>query len=307
MKQKQHPEAVDDGGDKKDRPAAGAKDNEETPKREALLERCEGLAKSENILDEVAKDARAAGFAGSASIVCVIFLAATSRLLPQLVSVAVRGQSSAGKNYAIKEALKFHPPEAYFVMTTMSPKALVYIDEDLRHRFLAIYEGAGIEGGVPSYLVRSLLSEGHLKYLVTEIESLRARALHLEGPTGLFTSTAGTIDVELGTRLLTPNIPDSPELTRAIALAQARAAAGHDISIDYSRFHDLQRLIALDVPKVIVPFAEKLAELLDPTAVRIRRDFPAVLGLVQAHALLHRESRERDGLVAFSRHLPTTR
>ena len=44
-----------------------------------------------------------------------------------------------------------------------------------------------------------------------------------------------------------------------------------------------------------MPFAEKLADLISPVAVRLRRDFGLLLALIQAHALLHRERRQKDG------------
>jgi hypothetical protein len=46
--------------------------------------------------------------------------------------------------------------------------------------------------------------------------------------------------------------------------------------------------------RVVVPFAEKLAELVLAIAVRQRRDFGALLALIGSHALLHRASRDRD-------------
>jgi hypothetical protein len=45
---------------------------------------------------------------------------------------------------------------------------------------------------------------------------------------------------------------------------------------------------------VAVPFAWAMAEGCDPTAVRLRRDFPAVLTLIKAHAILHAHHREKD-------------
>ena len=42
------------------------------------------------------------------------------------------------------------------------------------------------------------------------------------------------------------------------------------------------------------PYAQALAELVPPVAVRLRRDFRAVLSLIRAHAILHQASRERD-------------
>jgi len=45
---------------------------------------------------------------------------------------------------------------------------------------------------------------------------------------------------------------------------------------------------------VTVPYSRRLAELVPPVAVRLRRDFGAVLNLIRSHALLHRARREVD-------------
>ena len=83
-------------------------------------------------------------------------------------------------------------------------------------------------------------------------------------------------------------------------LALAAEAAGTSNSIDYAPFHSLQRLIAIGTPKVRVPFADAIARATNPRAVRLRRDFGAVLGLVRGHALLHQVHRNRsdDHIVA---------
>jgi hypothetical protein len=43
-----------------------------------------------------------------------------------------------------------------------------------------------------------------------------------------------------------------------------------------------------------VPYAGELAAAIPPVAVRLRRDFGALLNLIRAHAILHQASRERD-------------
>jgi hypothetical protein len=45
---------------------------------------------------------------------------------------------------------------------------------------------------------------------------------------------------------------------------------------------------------VVIGYADELAELVPPVAVRLRRDFGAVLNLIRAHAALHQATRERD-------------
>jgi hypothetical protein len=46
---------------------------------------------------------------------------------------------------------------------------------------------------------------------------------------------------------------------------------------------------------VKIPYAKRLAGSIPPVAVRLRRDFAALLNLIRAHALLHQANRERDG------------
>ena len=43
-----------------------------------------------------------------------------------------------------------------------------------------------------------------------------------------------------------------------------------------------------------IPYAGALAEKMGDVAVRLRRDFSVVLSLIQAHAILHQATRERD-------------
>ena len=47
--------------------------------------------------------------------------------------------------------------------------------------------------------------------------------------------------------------------------------------------------------RVTVSYAADLAALIPPIAVRLRRDFGAILNLIRAHAVLHQAGRDRDG------------
>ena len=61
-----------------------------------------------------------------------------------------------------------------------------------------------------------------------------------------------------------------------------------------SSWRDLQAWIGAQDNRVTIPFAPRLAELVPPVAVRLRRDFATVLNLIKAHAVLHQRTRERD-------------
>jgi hypothetical protein len=45
---------------------------------------------------------------------------------------------------------------------------------------------------------------------------------------------------------------------------------------------------------VVVPFEDTLTDLIDVSATRMRRDHERIMDLVEAHAVLHQESRQRD-------------
>lgn len=82
-------------------------------------------------------------------------------------------------------------------------------EADLKHRFLVIFEAAGMMGEFASYLIRSLLSEGRIIYDVVErtASGLKPRRIEKDGPTGLLvTTTAVRLHPENETRLLSLHV-----------------------------------------------------------------------------------------------------
>jgi hypothetical protein len=259
--------------------------------------KCEELARSVNILEHFYQTLRASGFAGERQTAMILYLALNSRHLDtkQLVNVAVKGPSSAGKSFVVEKVLEFFPGEAYYFLTSMSERALAYSEESLAHRFLVLAEAAGMSGEFATYLIRSLLSEGRLRYETVEktADGLEARLIEREGPTRLIaTTTRIKLHPENETRMLTVRVDDSPDHTREIleALAPEDAAP-----VDLTRWHALQEWIASGERRVTIPYARQLAQEIPTVAVRLRRDFGAVLNLIRSRALLHRANRERDG------------
>ncbi len=262
--------------------------------RHAALLRCGDLAREPDILGRLVEDLGRAGLAGEERAARLLYLAATSRLLLRPVSVAVKGPSSAGKSYLVELVLGFLPPSAYYALSAMSERALAYSEEPLAHRMLVIYEAAGLGSNFASYLLRSLLSEGRVRYETVEKtrDGLRPRLIEREGPTGLLvTTTAVRLHPENETRIFSMTVTDTAEQTKAVLRAQARRRGPGP---DLVRWHALQEWLAAGSAEVTVPYAEALAEAVPPVAVRLRRDVPALLRLVEAHALLHQATRERD-------------
>lgn len=247
----------------------------------------------EGILEEVVRVVHDLGVVGEERNVKLIYLALTSRQLEDPVSLVVKGPSSAGKSYTVEKVLELFPPSAYIARTALSPKALAYSEESFAHRTLVIFEADGIKDGEGAYLLRSLLSEGRIVYETVEKKAfgLRPLVINKEGPANcILTTTRINLHPENETRLLTLMVDDSPEQTKAILLRTAQASAKPDLA----RWRALQAWLDSEPCKVVVPYAEKLAKLVKPVDVRLRRDFKTIISLIKAHALLHKACRERD-------------
>jgi len=249
-----------------------------------------------NILEHFARDLARSGVAGESRIAKLLYLAVTSRLLQKPVSIAVKGPSSGGKSYLTEQVLRFFPESSYYALTAMSEHALAYSDEPLQHRFLVLYEASGMESDFQTYLIRSLLSEGKVRYETVEktSEGMKPRLIEREGPTGLIvTTTAVRLHPENETRLLSLTVTDTQDQTRAVMAALANEADGGGLDVNVWRA--LQVWLEGAERRVTVPYAADLAGLIPPIAVRLRRDFGAILNLIRAYAVLHQASRKRDG------------
>ncbi len=255
---------------------------------------CAELARRPDILSEFSRDLEACRVVGERSNGELLYLALVSRLLEKIVSVAVKGPSSGGKSYLVKQVLSFFPEGSSISLTAMGEKALLYTERDLSHRHLALMEAAGLSGDFQEYVIRTLLSEGFLEYEVTKKtqEGLENVVMRKEGPTGFITTTTrDRLHAENETRYLSITVTDTREQTRRIFRA---LADGRTEEPDRRRWHALQAWLEGAEHQVTIPYAASLAEMMGDMAVRLRRDFSVVLSLVKAHAILHQATRERD-------------
>lgn len=236
---------------------------------QAAWAQCRELAQEEDILGRFARQLATDGLAGEARVAKLLYLVITSRLLERPASVVVKGPSAGGKSFVMESVLHYFPPAAYYKLSAMSEHALAYSSEPLSHRMLVLFEAAGMSGEFASYLLRSLLSEGRLRYETVEKTpaGLVARLTEREGPTGLLiTTTALALHPENETRMLSLSITDTPEQTRAVLRALAASADDSSDLLDLPDFpmwHALQTWLAGAEQRVTIPFAAVLAEL-DP-------------------------------------------
>src|ERR671911_181793 len=259
-------------------------------------EHCSELAKAPNILERFAAELAQSGVAGEARIAKLLYLAVTSRLLTRPVSIVLKGPSSGGKSHVVERVLSFIPESAYYALTAMSERTLAYSEEPIKHRFLVIYEAAGMSGEFATYLMRSLLSEGKVRYETVEktSEGMKPRLIEREGPTGLIvTTTALKLHPENETRLLSLTVTDTQDQTKAVMAALAEGAS--EAGLNFAPWHALQVWLESAEHRVSVPYARILADLIPPVAVRLRRDFGPLRTLIRPPPLLHEPPRARDG------------
>jgi hypothetical protein len=265
-----------------------------------------GLASDQDILARLVRALRVCGAVGEDRTAQLVYLAVMSRILADPVSVAVKGLSSSGKSFTVDTVLRFFPEEAVITMTAMSERALIYMKDEFSHRTIVLYEAVALreerekaESNLTAYILRSLLSEGQIRYpVVTRSDSgeLVTQVIEKMGPTNcVVTTTATSLHGENETRMLSLPTNDSAEQTRNIM--RSIAAGPPEQAADFAEWHALSDWLAGLEPtsrKVVIPYARWLADEVPPIAVRLRRDFRALLRLIETHALMHQLTRPRD-------------
>ena len=259
------------------------------------------LAQHHRILDAVAAKIHTFRVTGEDRLVKTLYLVFTSRLLDKQVSAVVKGHSSSGKSYTVEAVTKLFPNDAFVRFTAMSEHALVYSKREYAHRTLIMYEATGLRENsgddMGSYFIRTLLSEGRIEYEATVKDKatgqFTTQEIVKEGPTNLvLTTTKVSVHAENETRLLSLATNDSSEQTAQVMLALADESTQSDDGIE--DWCQLQHWLAGAEHRVTIPYAKLLAELIPPAAVRLRRDFGALLALIRTHAVLHQATREQD-------------
>src|SRR5947208_8598172 len=113
--------------------------------------------------------------------------------------------------------------------------------EPLKPAAAVTKEAAGMASDFATSLIRSLLSEGRLRYETVEKtkDGLVPKLIEREGPTGLVvTTTSLRLHPENETRLLSLTVTDTQEQTATVFRALARQKQIRDV--DLSRWSALQ-------------------------------------------------------------------
>jgi DNA-binding MarR family transcriptional regulator len=269
---------------------------------EKLAASAQEIIESEDALELFARDCGKV-VVGESKVLKLLYLVCTSRLFNDTMHAVVKGTSASGKSKLRQIVVDHFPPEDVVSFTAMSEKALLYIEDDFAHKILSMGEASAMDGKeqtFQNYLLRTLMSEGKLLYSVPQKVGDKIETVKIEknGPVVfLVTTTRNALYAENETRMLSLEIDDSAEQTRAIMqkTAQTTGLLEQPGPSSRDRWHDFQRWVAGGETRVVVPFAGILSDnISDTKAPRLRRDFKQLLLAIQAHALLHRDHRNRD-------------
>lgn len=228
-----------------------------------------------------------------------LYLAYTSRLLNEPISIIVLGQSSSGKSYIANGILRFFPKSAYLSYSSITAQSLYYLkDKELKHKVLAIFERAGSERA--DYSIRTFISEKELKILYVTKDprtgEMVSKEMVKEGPISFVeTSSDPKIHTDNLTRVFALYAQENPEKVKAVLEETAKGYSQErpkGIEEELQVWQCLQTLLA--PYKVLIPYAGLLVEYFPTDTVRVQRDFRRFLALIEVSCLLHQYQREKD-------------
>ena len=115
--------------------AAAVKAADKEAERARLWPLVEKLANRRDLLDHTADTAQALGVVGERKSIKANYIAMSSRVLaePRVLSIVETGVSSVGKSHLMNTVAQLLPPECIEVITSGSPKSLVFMVERRTH------------------------------------------------------------------------------------------------------------------------------------------------------------------------------
>lgn len=242
-----------------------------------------------NLMEAIKDDYTALGLVGENHNKLMAYLAAASRKMDNPLNILVLSSSGAGKSALIDKTVKLTPPEDLIRTSSLSNKALFYMDS-LKDKLLVLEEAAGMND---TYAIRTLISEGYLA--LETVSGGKLKSTRVEGGCSVFQSTTNPeINAETKSRFFTLGVDESREQTRNILTSQRKAytleglIGNLDEQTVIHKHHTFQRL--LNPYAVVNPYAEYL--FYDDDRLQARRDQPKLLRLISAVAFLNQLKKD---------------
>jgi hypothetical protein len=145
------------------------------------------------------------------------------------------GHYGAGKSFPLFTALKLYPKNAYHLISSGSEKSLYSMQGGLTHKVLILAEALALESSGRkdnelAYAIRTLVSEGQIKYQTTAWVDKKPVTIikKIAGPTSLVTTTIkGKLEDQLDDRMITAHPNTSVMQTKDIIERTAETASGN--------------------------------------------------------------------------------
>jgi DNA primase catalytic core len=264
------------------------------------------LLSSPDLIARIESDLGAVGYVGEGVNKILLYLAATSRKMPDPISVIVSSQSASGKSYLIDTVKLLIPEEDVVSMTSLSDQALNYMPEDgLVHKFLVM--GEAVHSPSVEHQIREMLSAKELSRLVAvkdeKTGKLSSRLVRKQVLVALAMSTTTTdVNPENASRFFVVSTDESESQTKEVHRVQRTKYSLERLAVREDerpaiimRHRAAQRLLR---PLAIVnPYAQLLG--FPARMMRTRRDNERFLDLIASVAFLRQyqkvESADEHG------------
>lgn len=265
------------------------------PMTDAELDQAVAFGTSPDLLANILDAYKAMSIVGEEEKLLLYYLASCSRFLENPLCIMSISSSGAGKSALQSATLDLAPKEDVVRVSSMSPKCLFYQNRNaIRHKVLAFEELAGVNSEPLMYAMRTLMSEGVLRYQTTEnmMGVTIARERVVEGPTSvLATTTSFKPNPETLSRMFTVGIDETTEATRRIVEQQRQAVTLEGIV----RHEQGKRVMALsrnfqrllEPVRVVIPSEITARMVYDDERLEARRAHKRFISLVQAAANIH--------------------
>jgi hypothetical protein len=250
------------------------------------------------LLHHIAEAIADRGGVGERANALILYLAVLSQVTAAPISVVVKGDSAGGKSHLVGQVLVLFPADCHIDFSSMSDKAMLYDQRSYSHKTIVIFEVHGQGSEFSNYIIRTLVSEGCIRHQTVETtpHGLVPREIVKEGPTNFITTTTfPELHAENETRVWTILVDDSPSTTKQVLVIQAKRASGgfQPKDVEYLRIA-VEWLKLAGATEAVVPYAELLSAAMPDRPLRLRRDFPRLLLLIQVVTLVHQRQRARD-------------
>ena len=253
-----------------------------------------------NLWDKIVIDEMNKKIVGEIESREIIFLCGIGRLVKNSAyssfNLLIHSESSAGKDYTMKNVLKIFPDDYVFSRTRISPTVLNYwkpykrLGQDTWNGCILYLPDIG-DSILNSDALKLMCSDGSH---ITITDKGQAIDIEIKGKPVVFSTTANsTPNEEILNRFSIVHLDESENQTKKIMKMQAERAI-EGLSCDYNE--DIKSaLMYLKSYNVKIPFAGMIAEVFPTAIIKQRRNFERFLDFIKAITIFYQFQRNIEG------------